>query len=104
MLRTFLFLFLSTMVIFSSWVSTQSQYGSDVVFAHAAMADMSDEPEKCCEDTADHMSSCAACIALVPAATTVRLISDIDGHFRPVSAHWLAGIEPLGPLDPPRAA
>lgn len=70
----------------------------------AAMDTLSGETEHCCETGTDGMQSCHLMIAVVPTLTPNAVIPRTGRAITFGSGLVLSGVEPSGPLDPPRAA
>jgi len=69
---------------------------------HAAAEVMADEQHVCCQESTESTQTCHALPALIP-ATELASTAPVTGENVFCASHiLLTGIEPSGPLDPPR--
>lgn len=99
-------LLLVVMVALSASVSGAMDAGhmAALEHSHPAMDDMADDQPVCCSESTERSQNCHALPALLPGAgqhdATPATCEDVF-----TAASLLpTGIEPSGPLDPPRAA
>ena len=71
--------------------------------SHAAMGDLIDNQLACCSESSDRAQTCHALPALLPEANLHEAAPAICENVPIGAALLLTGIEPSGPLDPPRA-
>ena len=70
---------------------------------HAAAEIMADEQPACCQDSSERTQTCHAVPALLPASELASLPPSSVEDIVCASGLLLTGIQPSGPLDPPRA-
>lgn len=70
---------------------------------HAAVEMMADEQPACCQDSTERTQTCHAVPALLPASELASLPPSSVEDIVCASGLLLTGIQPSGPLDPPRA-
>ena len=71
--------------------------------SHAAMDDMADDQPFCCSESTERSQTCHAVPALLPAAGDHDDAPATCEDVFIAASLLLTGIEPSGPLDPPRA-
>ncbi|MEJ6399569.1 hypothetical protein [Yoonia sp. 208BN28-4] len=70
---------------------------------HAAAEMMVDEQPACCQDSSERTQTCHAVPALLPASEPTSTPPIAGEDVVCASGILLTGIQPSGPLDPPRA-
>ena len=70
---------------------------------HTTMSAMSDDQRLCCEDSTERSQSCHVLPALLPVSVLGANAPATGANVFVCSGLLLTGIEPSGPLDPPRA-
>ena len=70
---------------------------------HAAAEMMADDRPACCQDSTEHSQTCHALPALLPASEPTSTPPIAGEDVVCASGILLTGIQPSGPLDPPRA-
>lgn len=70
---------------------------------HAAAEMMADEQPACCQDSSERTQTCHAVPALLPASEPTSTLPIAGEDVVCASGILLTGIQPSGPLDPPRA-
>ena len=104
LLMGFVRLLLVVMIALSASVSGGGDIGHDVAMVHDhPVVEIADgEPPSCCSESSDRTQSCHALPALLPAMNPDGVAPDACGGVSIGAELRLAGIEPSGPLDPPR--
>lgn len=69
---------------------------------HAAMDDMADAQPVCCSESSERTQTCHALAALLPGADQHEAAPASCEDISLGTSLLLTGIEPAGPLDPPR--
>ena len=70
---------------------------------HAGIEDTAVDQPPCCVDSSERGASCHVLLALLPADVPNNAAPEACGNISCVPARLATGIEPSGPLDPPRA-
>ena len=70
---------------------------------HAAVEMMADEQPACCQDSNERTQTCHAVSALLPASEPTSTPPIAGEDVVCVSGILLTGVQPSGPLDPPRS-
>ena len=70
---------------------------------HAAVESITDEQPVCCQDSTERTQTCHALPALLPAMDPYDTAPATGEDVFCASGILLTGMEPSGPLDPPRA-
>ena len=70
---------------------------------HAAVEAMADDQPLCCQDSTERAQTCHALLALLPTLAVNNTAPATGEDVFCASGLLLTGIEPSGPLDPPRA-
>ena len=94
--------------VFFSIAHTSAMAGTHVVMEnelHVSAADThSGEHEHCCSDHNDHTPDCHMFAGLLPGASHGEQISETSSGVSADNGIMPDGVEPAGPLDPPRSA
>ena len=98
-------LFLVVMVALSASVSGAMDAGHAVVMehGHAAMDGETDDQPVCCSEGTERSQTCHALPALLPGADQHEAALASCKDVTMATSLLMTGIEPSGPLDPPRA-
>lgn len=72
--------------------------------SHAAVNDMADDQPVCCSESAERSQTCHALPALLPGVGQHDAVPATCEDVFIAASLLLTGIEPSGPLDPPRVA
>ena len=70
---------------------------------HATVEAVADDQPLCCQDSTERAQTCHALLALLPALTLSGTVPVAGEDVFCTSGVLLTGLEPAGPLDPPRA-
>lgn len=76
---------------------TTTQHG------HAALDQAADEEQICCTENSERAQTCHVLAALLPGGDVHGTRPATCGSVSVIAGVLLTGIEPSGPLDPPRA-
>ena len=99
-------LLLVVMVALSAWVSgaMDADHVAVAEHSHAATDQVADDQPVCCSESSERSQTCHALPALLPGAGHHDDAPATCEDVFTAASLLLTGIEPSGPLDPPRAA
>ncbi|MEL6452748.1 MAG: hypothetical protein AAFQ19_15950 [Pseudomonadota bacterium] len=101
----FIWLVLVIMVALSASVSDVMDAGhmADIEHSHAAISDVADDLPGCCSEISERTQNCHGLPALLPSSHLHDAAPATCQDVFIAANLLLTGIEPSGPLDPPRA-